>query len=392
MPTHKKRVAIVYHYFQHYRKGIFTELANSEEYDFEFYADVNNMYRSGVEPWKRPEKTIFHKAKCRNLPFNWMWQSGLIRLARRRDIDTIIFFGNAYYLATWASSIIGKLYNKRILFWTQGWIRQETGIKAAIRTRFYRLADALLVYGHYAKQMAIGHGLSPDSIHVVYNSLDYENQKLIRQEYEDNPLLELRAELFNDPSLPIVFCSTRMIERRRLDLLIRAAAKLRSEGQPINLLFVGDGPKKESLQALANELHVNLHFFQPCYDEAVIGQLLRISCVTVVPGMIGLTAIHSLTYGVPLISHDYPYDQMPEWEAIIPGKTGDVFARGDVDDLARVLKHWTTRADVDPAARRECIDIVERFYNPKTQKKIFYRAIEANPADDLFYLRESCND
>lgn len=392
MPTRKKRVAIVYHYFQHYRKGIFTELANSEEYDFEFYADVKNMYRSGVEPWERPEKTIFHRAKCRNLPFNWMWQSGLIRLARRRDIDTIIFFGNAYYLATWVSSIIGKLYNKRILYWTQGWIRQEQGIKAAIRTRFYRLADALLVYGHYAKQMAMGHGLPADSLHVVYNSLDYPNQKKLREQFEENPLYELRAKLFADPSLPIVFCSTRLIERRRLDLLIRAAAKLADDGQPLNLLIVGEGPEQQRLQSLADELNVNLNFYGPCYDESMICQLLRISCVTVVPGMIGLTAIHSLTYGVPLISHDDPYNQMPECESIIPGKTGDVFLRGDVDDLAVVMKRWTANTDVHPTARRECIAIIERFFNPQTQKKIFYRAIEAKPADDLFYLRESCND
>ena len=160
----------------------------------------------------------------------------------------------------------------------------------------------------------------------------------------------------------------------------------------MNLLIVGEGDEQTALQELAEKLGVNLKFYGPCYDEAMICQLLRISCVTVVPGMIGLTAIHSLTYGVPLISHDYPFDQMPEWEAIIPGKTGDVFKRGEVDDLAKVIKRWTKSVDVDVIARQECIDIVEKFYNPATQKKIFYRAIEGQPADDLFYLRESCND
>ena len=41
------------------------------------------------------------------------------------------------------------------------------------------------------------------------------------------------------------------------------------------------------------------------------------SDLTVSPGNIGLTAIHSLSYGTPVCSHSNFNNQMPESEAII---------------------------------------------------------------------------
>lgn len=44
-------------------------------------------------------------------------------------------------------------------------------------------------------------------------------------------------------------------------------------------------------------------------------------CVS--PGNVGLTAMHSLVFGCPVITHNCFEWQMPEFEAIQPGITGD---------------------------------------------------------------------
>jgi glycosyltransferase involved in cell wall biosynthesis len=111
--------------------------------------------------------------------------------------------------------------------------------------------------------------------------------------------------------------------------------------------------------------------------------------VTVSPGKVGLTALQSLAYGTPVITHDDPEAQGPEWEAIMPGRTGDFFRRGDVADLARVIRAWTREPVLAPAIRSECPRLIERFYNPVFQRRAIDRAVSGAPADDLFWMREA---
>ncbi len=55
--------------------------------------------------------------------------------------------------------------------------------------------------------------------------------------------------------------------------------------------------------------------------------------VCVSPGNIGLTAIHALSFGCPIITHNNFAEQMPEFESIKPSKTGYFYQQGDIADL-----------------------------------------------------------
>src|SRR5690606_9257701 len=46
----------------------------------------------------------------------------------------------------------------------------------------------------------------------------------------------------------------RMLKWKRVDLLIRALARLKNEGKDFKLTLVGDGPERERLQKLADKL------------------------------------------------------------------------------------------------------------------------------------------
>ena len=86
-------------------------------------------------------------------------------------------------------------------------------------------------------------------------------------------------------------------------------------------------------QADRPALNQNVCFFGPCYDEFEIGMLIYNAALCVSPGNVGLTAIHSLSYGTPVISHNDFKHQMPEFEAIVPGETGAFFIANDLNSL-----------------------------------------------------------
>jgi glycosyltransferase involved in cell wall biosynthesis len=382
----RKRVAIAYHFFAHYRKAVMEELARHGRHEYVMYGD-----RGGCEPsikvWDVPADVRFVHAKAWSVK-GIVLQPRNISMALNPRLDVLIILGVAWYPLTWPAAVLGRLTGKRVLFWSHGWTRREGGLQGRVRRVYHRLAQGLLYYGHMAKALELENGTPAGRIHVIYNSLDYDAQRAARERVTREDLARVRRELFGDDQAPIAICTTRLIPVRRLDMLIDAAARLGAGGQRINLLLVGDGPERATLEALAKEKGVRTCFYGACYDEAVLAPLVMASNVMVAPGKVGLTAITSLTFGTPVVTHGNEFNQMPEWEAIIPDRTGSFFSDGDVDDLARAIGRWTASEWPDEAVRAECYRIIERFWNPRSQRMAIERAVDGLPADDLFWYRE----
>lgn len=375
----RKKIAIVYHFFPHYRSAIFTELLNRSDLDCVLVGDLTDPNDSSIEPWV-PPRDSFVRTPCKKLTSNVLWQTGLIQLVTTRNFDAIIFLGNFTFLSTWIAAFIARVRGTRILFWTHGWLREEVNIKERIRERFYRLAHGLLLYGNRAKQIAMRKGFPSHTLHVIYNSLDYKTQKDVRNRISDERLKSLRAKFFPGSSEPILICTGRLTKLKGLDLLLSAMAILKQQGHMVCLLLVGDGPEREYLEQLSAKLELSVYFYGACYEEENLAELIMSANVAVSPGQVGLTAMHALAYGVPVITHgDLDY-QMPECEAILPGKTGDTFQRGDARDLAEVIKKWILRPWPDSQTRIECTTMIDTFYNPDYQASAIWHAVLGSPA------------
>jgi glycosyltransferase involved in cell wall biosynthesis len=334
-----------------------------------------------IEPWLPPSESFFI-APCRKLTSKLLWQTNAIRVACRRDIAVLIMLGNANILSMWIAAIVGRLLGKRVLFWTHGWLRQEYGIRRWVRILFYRLAHGLLLYGMRAKSIGMNNGFSETALHVVFNSLDYHRQVAARQRMSVEKIREVRIQLFGESALPVLICTSRLTGFRGLDFLLKTMARLERTGIKTHLILVGDGPQRAQLSQMARELNLSVYFQGACYDEERLAELLMASDLTVVPGKIGLTVMHSLVYGTPVVTQDCPDEQGPEVEAIIPGETGDFFQPGDEVDLARVIAKWIGDDIVRPRIREMSHAVIDRFYNPEYQELVISRAASGLPAHD----------
>lgn len=380
-------VAIVYHFFPHYRAAVMRELLGSTEHHYVLVADERSTEPT-INAWPIEDRSRFISAPCKTLFGRLLLQRGLLRLALDRRLDSVIYLGNPYFLSTWISALLARLTGKQVLFWTHGWTRDERGPKAWFRRLFYKLPHALLLYGHAAKMAGLARGLPREALHVIYNSLDYEEQKRIRAAITQADLIAVRRERFANPNLPLIVCSARLTRACRFDLLLEAQARLRDDGHPVNVLLIGDGAERSALEEQAAAAKLPVHFEGACYDEPRLARLITAADLTVSPGKIGLTAMHSLAYGTPVITHDDFESQGPEWEAILPGRTGDFFARGDVTELMHAIRQWTCGDKSRPEITTVCQNIVERFYNPGFQRRAIDRAVSGCQADDLFWIRE----
>jgi glycosyltransferase involved in cell wall biosynthesis len=314
-----------------------------------------------------------------------MWQPGLVRVAASREFEQLILLANPYWIATWIGAIVGRLTGKRVIFWSHGFLTPPKGIKGLVRRVFHRLAHTHLFYGRTAKQIATASGWDPARIHVIGNSLDLDRQRVARDAIDAAAIAACRKALFARPELPTVICSCRLVAEKRIDLLLRAAEMLSNLGEPINVVIIGDGPERARLQEFVRSHQLSAHFEGQCYEEARIALLTMSSDLTVCPGFVGLTAIQSMAYGVPVITNKRSGDDAPEVEAIVPGLTGDLFEEGDADDLVAVMRSWLRRPSMGHSYPNACIEIIERYWSPDSQLRVLEEAVTGVPPTECDY-------
>jgi glycosyltransferase involved in cell wall biosynthesis len=313
-------------------------------------------------------------------PYNYygrfLWQPEAIHAAIGSSYDAIIYLGDPNFASTWVGAILARLQRKPILFWAHGWLRPESGYKRRLRNLFFKISSRILVYAERAKILGVKAGYPEEQITVVYNSLDVSLADQIVAEIEAGALNTLRPQfLFEFIDRPLLICTARLTPLCRFDLLIDAAAKLAARNRPVNVLLVGDGPARLALEKHAKREGVPVHFYGACYDERVIGQLIYFADITVSPGKIGLTAMHSLMYGTPAITHGNLNEQMPEVEAIEVGRTGLLFQQGDATALADAIECWLDTAVDRHTVRSKARAVIHEKWNPTTQAKIIEDAV-----------------
>ncbi|TNS96509.1 glycosyltransferase, partial [Escherichia coli] len=127
-------------------------------------------------------------------------------------------------------------------------------------------------YGNRAKDLAIQSGYPEKNCHVIYNSLDYENQVLARNKLANIDRDTNRKEKFGVTDGAIVTVA-RLIESCRFDLLIESLKLIKEQKKLApKVIIIGEGPEKNKLQIMASELDVadQITFMGACYDEAVL--------------------------------------------------------------------------------------------------------------------------
>jgi glycosyltransferase involved in cell wall biosynthesis len=380
------RVAFFQRMFASYQAGLMKELAASSEHSYRFFGEDRDPLETGIEPVGEDERRLLRYTVCRTRHWSrhiaCQWKA--VETALFGTDDVIILEGGCTILTNWPAIAIARWRRKHVLLYTHGWLHRETGMRKYLKNTFYRLADGLLLYGNKARQIGLEYGFPLDRLYVAYNSLD--DQTISRQHtaVSEARCAAFRQSLFGDASAdPMIVSVGRLTAVKRYPLLIDAVAVLRGRGVPVTVLLVGDGPERALLAAQAAACAVPLALPGARYDEAYLGVCLSAAAMTVVPGAAGLSVIHSLSYGTPVVVHNDDDDHMPEHEAVEDGFNGARFRAGDAEDLARAIEHVLHDLPRGPDVARHCRSVVENAYSPKKMRQVFDAAVSGRPASEL---------
>lgn len=294
---------------------------------------------------------------------------GLNRLLFR-EYDTYIISGEPRNISLWSFLVLSKFFRqKRIFFWTHGWYGKESAIEKFVKRIFFRLASGgIFLYGNYARDLMIKEGFCPEKLYVIHNSLDYDRHRELRMKLEST---NIYSEHFENSYPNLVFIG-RLAAVKQLDLLLEAIHLNKKRGNYYNVTFIGDGNEYQRLRSVAEEYEISdqVWFYGACYDEEENANLIYNADLCVSPGNVGLTAIHCMTFGTPVITHNRFELQMPEFEAIEAGSSGDFFEYGNAVSLANAIDKWFDEHKDRETIRRSCMQIIDESWNPYYQVKV----------------------
>ena len=369
------KVIIQYPFIAKYRIPIFTLLINSESHSFEIWA----CKKGGIDYISTSTQDL----NVKNIPLNEIsflnskrkleWQPKAIKYALAEAMDAYIILANPNSLSTWLCVLIAKIRKVPVLMWSHGYLKEEKGLKAYVRKAFYNLADRHLLYGNKAKIIMAQKGFNPSELYVIYNSLDYSKQKFYRDKLTYADRKETRSKYgFKENSIVLIAIG-RLLKKLKLEQVIRTIKD--EKYKDINLFIIGDGPEEASLQSLIKKLDVqeNVIFYGACHEEKELAELYNASDYSVVMGKVGLSAMHSLAYGIPMITNHNIDEHFPEIEAIIEGETGFYFLEDNIPDFSSKLQAIEYRGKI----YNNCISIIEKNYTPHRQKEIIETVINS---------------
>lgn len=374
-------ILIVYHSFPHYRSGVIEEL---KKIPGKFVFLGGKEETEGILNYRFDKVDSFISVVNIRL-FGFLIQPRVIWECMFGTYEAYVFLANPNHISTWIGGLACRVRGRRVIFWGHGIKSATWSMKNMVRVLFFRIAHGFYTYGWRAKVNAETLGFASQTLYVGFNSLDYKRQIKLR-----NALTSARHEANVPPGLRLC-CISRLTADCRYDILFRAMAALKADisSKDVQVTLIGDGAERDRLAALSKSLDITVEFVGAMYDEEKIGRLLYDADVVVSPGKVGLTAMHSMMYGTPVISHDDFVSQMPEVEAIVAGYTGLLFKKDNVVDLTEKLRYFKTYFPNRGLTRQRCFKMMDELYNPAKQAEILNMAIQniaAPDGNDAFVL------
>lgn len=329
-----------------YRVPMYKELARRPGITIHVYhspgGPVPNMEADGFEASVVPLRSIWKSL---------VWHSPQLSLANRRTTDVLVLWWGLHFVSLVPGLLLARLRGVPTILWGHGYSKNERTWRRTLRNLVGRMADAVMVYTPTTARKLVEQGFPSDRVYYALNSLDQEPIQEARKHWLARPdELSAFKEQHGLNEGPVLLFVSRFDRDNRIDVLIRAAERLRATRPGLKAVIVGKGEDEPRLKELTNELGMtdSVVFPGAIYDEMELAPWFLSADVFCYPANVGLSLMHAFGYGLPVVTSDRIESQNPEIEALEDGVNGALYPHCDAEALAKTL----ARLIDDPALAR----------------------------------------
>jgi glycosyltransferase involved in cell wall biosynthesis len=267
------------------------------------------------------------------------WQMGLELPPQCTRGDVLVVNGNPRLISNTKLLRTARRRGMGTVWW--GHWRSPTSVawRMWVRRRLMRGMDALLLYADYEAQEARAVFDPSMAVFSANNTIDTAEIDQAIFQWPEQRLAAFRRNQTVSERM-VLFCGRlRRSPPTDLDMTLHALRRLADRGDDLQLVVIGSGEDQARLMSIANDEGVaeRVRWLGALYDEQDLAPWFLSARCLVYPGSIGLTLMHALAYGLPVVTHSSRQLHNPEIYALREGFNGLTFTRGDVADMAEKL-------------------------------------------------------
>lgn len=208
------------------------------------------------------------------------------------------------YLTFWLLFVLRFFFGYKLVVWTHGIKSKEilkpfSALRSKIQLWVYNHVDAVVLYSEPIKKLLTDHVKNPESLFVANNTLDTQRLNEVYNQLETIGREQIKKQLGFSNKYNLVFIG-RLLKRKRLDLLFEAFAVIDTKFD-VGLHIIGDGQEEEVVKIAAEESK-NIIYHGPIHELELSSKYLFVSDLMVMPGYVGLSAVHSMAMGCPVVT------------------------------------------------------------------------------------------
>ncbi len=271
------------------------------------------------------------------------WQRGMRRWLNESQPDALVVSANPRILSSLVAMRRMRSRGVPVIGWGLGKLGGAdalTGraISDRLRRMFYGSFDALIAYSTKAADDYRASGVPDERIFVAHNAVSTVNADSAAERFPAGGDAVTGWRARHGMSRPTIIYVGRLTAAKRVDVLIDACAAI---GDGCELVVVGDGPERGTLEARAAERFPRARFLGHREGDALTLAFAG-SDLFVLPGTGGLAIYEAMAHGKPVIVGQ---GDGTEADLVREGRNGSTVRPNDVTELVSAIRCFLEQPD-----------------------------------------------
>ncbi len=368
----------------HYRETFYEKLVKANpQFEWLIIDGKKEMKHAGLPSMDKkfnfPTKRFTESTKLIG-PYTIKNYPGLTQYVKKEKpelliMPTIVGTGTYREIARWC-----KTNNKKLILWSCLWEKEAVN-RSVLKTlkqftfkRFVNMASNHITYSSFASKKLIENGVDPNLIEIAYNGLDIENMEEASLNKED---IRKKKNELNISSNKILLYVGVIGKDKKVNLLLEAFSSfnINNPKHNLQLIIIGDGPEKKSLEDLSSNLKISnrTKFLGRIIEDVDV--YFQICDCFVLPGAGGLGLNQAMYWNKPcIVSHA----DGTEEDLITEGITGFRFESSSIESLENAIsRFYNSDSDFLVKMGIEAKKIIRNKSNVKEMIHVFTSVINS---------------
>ena len=222
-----------------------------------------------------------------------------------RDADLVIVQQGNRELINYVL-MLRRIFRKKpaFAFWGHGMnfqAKSSKSLKERWKSLYSNFADHWFAYNELSRKIITERGYDPNRITVLQNTVETRGEAEAFDSIPEEKLEQLRFELgVSKESLVGIYCGS-LYPEKRIDFLVEALLKVRSELKDFHFIIVGDGILREQLLKMISGHESWIHHVGSIYGRDRL-PYFKLASFELIPGLVGLNINDSFLTLTPLIT------------------------------------------------------------------------------------------